>query len=156
MGQRIRLTIAGLWLGAMAFFTISVAQAAFAVLPTRRLAGDLVAPVLAHLEYVGLAASLLLILSLMMSRERRTRMWTFEFILYWVAFVATAVARFYIAARIHHIRAEWGDKLDTLAASDPVKTTFGILHGISVGLMGIDMLVAAVAIIILLMYARER
>lgn len=156
MGQRIRLTIAGLWLGAMAFFTISVAQAAFAVLPTRRMAGDLVSPVLAHLEYVGLAASLLLILSLMMSRERRTSKWTLEFILYWVAFVATAVARFYVAARIHHIRVEWGDKLDTLAASDPVRTTFGMLHGVSVGLMGIDMVVAFVAIVILLLQARDR
>lgn len=156
MGQRIRLTIAGLWLGAMAFFTTSVAQAAFAVLPTRRMAGDLVAPVLAHLEYVGLAASLLLILSLMLSRERRTRTWTIEFVLYWIAFVATSVARFYVAARIHHIRVEWGDKLETLASSDPVRSTFGMLHGISVGLMGIDMVVALVAIVLLLMQARDR
>ena len=155
MAQRIRLTLLSLWLGAMAFFTTSVAQAAFAVLPTRRMAGDLVSPVLMHLEYVGLVMSVVLLLLLLLARESRRKIWFIEFCAYLLTLIATFIARFIVAAKIHDIRASLGDKLDTLATTDPTRVLFGQLHGISVGLMGLDMLLVLVVIILLIFQARK-
>ncbi len=156
MPQRIRLTLLALWLGALAFFTTSVARAAFAVLPTRRMAGDLVAPILASLEYVGLAMSVVLIVALLLSGEGRRRRWFIELGIYLATFVATAIARFVVAAKIHDIRTNFGDKLDTLAPTDPTRVWFGQLHGISVGLMGLDLLLVLVVIVMLILQGRQR
>lgn len=155
MSQKIRLTLLSLWLGALIFFTTSVAQAAFAVLPTRRLAGDLVSPVLTHLEYVGIVMSLILLGLLLFVRENRNKTWFTEFGIYLITLIATFIARFIVAAKIHDIRAQFGDKLETLATSDPTKIWFGQLHGISVGLMGLDMILIAVVIVMLILQGRN-
>jgi hypothetical protein len=144
------------WFGALAFFTTSVAQAAFAVLPTRRMAGDLVAPILMNLEYVSLAMSVVLMVALLLARETRTKTWFIEFGIYVAAFVATALARFIVAAKIHDIRAQFGDKLDTLATTDPARVWFGQLHGISVGLMGLVMLLVLSLIMVLIWRGRHQ
>ncbi len=156
MPQRIRLALLSAWFGAMAFFTTSVAQAAFAVLPTRRMAGDLVAPILMNLEYVSLAMSVVLLVALWLAREDRTKVWFFELGMYVLAFVATALARFVVAAKIHDIRSQFGDKLDTLAATDPTRVWFGQLHGLSVGLMGLVMLLVLSVILVLIWRGRRQ
>jgi hypothetical protein len=156
MPQRIRLALLSLWFGAMAFFTTSVAQAAFAVLPTRRMAGDLVSQILMNLEYTGLAMSVVLLVALLLARESRTRIWFIELGIYVTTFIVTAIARFVIAARIHDIRTEFGDKLDALATTDPTRVWFGQLHGLSVGLMGLEMLLVLVMIVLLILQGRQR
>jgi Domain of unknown function (DUF4149) len=149
MTQRIRLALVSFWLGAMALFTTSVARAAFAVLPTRRMAGDLVSPILADLEYFGLAMSAILMALLLLSGEvKRTRYYV-ELIVYLLALIGTATARFVVAAKIHDIRANFGDKLDTLALTDPTKVLFGQLHGLSVGLTGLNIIFALVVVVVL-------
>ena len=149
MTQRIRLILVSFWLGAMVLFTTSVARAAFAVLPTRRMAGDLVSPILADLEYFGLAMSAILIALLLLSHEVKRTSYYVEFIVYLLALIGTATARFVVAAKIHDIRASFSDKLDTLALTDPTKVLFGQLHGLSVGLTGLDMILALVVIVLL-------
>ena len=151
MTQRIRLALVSVWFGAMVLFTTSVARAAFAVLPTRRMAGDLVSPILADLEYFGLAMSAILMALLLLSGEvKRTRYYV-EFIVYLLALIGTATARFVVAAKIHDIRATFGDKLDTLALTDPTKILFGQLHGLSVGLTGLNIIFALVVIVVLIL-----
>ena len=54
--QKTRLTILGLWLGAMAFFSFVVAPSAFAVLQQQQLAGALVSRTLGALEIIGIIA----------------------------------------------------------------------------------------------------
>jgi hypothetical protein len=49
MLAKIRLTLLGLWLGAMAFFSFVVAPSAFAVLPQQQMAGALVSRTLGAL-----------------------------------------------------------------------------------------------------------
>ena len=156
MPQRIRLALLSLWFGAMAFFTTSVAQAAFAVLPTRRMAGDLVSPILMNLEYMGLAMSVALLVVLLLSGESRTKSWFIELGIYVTTFLTTAIARFVVAARIHDIRTQFGDQLDTLATTDPTRVLFGQLHGISVGLMGVDMLLVLILMVVLIWRGRHQ
>ena len=57
-----RLLLLGLWLGAAVFF-IGVAQSAFAVLPTREVAGILVSRTLAILNYAGIGIAIVAILT---------------------------------------------------------------------------------------------
>lgn len=156
MTQRIRLALVSLWLGAMALFTTSVARAAFAVLPTRRMAGDLVSPILKDVEYLGLAMSAILILLLLLSREVKRTSYYVEFIIYLLALIGTATARFVVAAKIHDIRATFGDKLDTLALTDPTRVLFGQLHGLSVGLTGLNMIFALVVILLLVRQGKSQ
>src|SRR5688500_20369972 len=57
-----RLLILAIWLGAALFF-IGVAQSAFAVLPSREMAGSVVNRTLSILKYSGLAIGLILVLT---------------------------------------------------------------------------------------------
>lgn len=154
MSQRIRLAILSLWLGAMLFFSIFVAPAAFAVLPTRRMAGDVVSRTLGGLEYLGVVLGALLVVALLLSRERRRRAYFLELGLYAAMLASTLVARFVVAARLHTIRVEFGDRLDTLAATDPARVSFGALHQASVALAGFNMIAALVLIVMLVWRGR--
>src|SRR5215208_8396394 len=51
----------GGWLGAMCFFSFAVAPSAFAVLPSRHLAGQIVASTITKVEWLGLILGLLLL-----------------------------------------------------------------------------------------------
>jgi hypothetical protein len=149
MSERIRLALLGLWLGAMLFFSVFVAPAAFAVLPTRRMAGDVVSRTLGGLEYLGIALAVLLAVALLASRARRGKAYFVELGLTLAMLVSTLVARFVVAARLHEIRAQFGDRLDALAATDPVRVAFGTLHQASVALTGFNMIAAFVLIVML-------
>ena len=58
----LEVLLLGVWLGSMIFFSFVVAPRAFAILPTRYLAGQLVSSALSRLEIIGLIAGPLLIL----------------------------------------------------------------------------------------------
>jgi len=150
MSQKIRLVLLSLWLGAMSFFSAFVAPAAFAVLPTRRMAGDVVSRTLAGLEYMGIALAVLLLIVLFLSRETKRKLFYFETALTIAMLASTLIARFIVAAKLHNIRVQYGDQLDTMAATDPVRVSFGTLHQASVGLTGFNIIAALVLIIILL------
>ena len=62
---------------------------------------------------------------------------------------ACAVAQFGIAPRIEALRLAIGGPVDALDASDPRRMAFGRMHGMSVMLMGIGMVAAFVALVIL-------
>lgn len=133
-----------LWLGAAAFFSIVVARAAFAVLPTRTLAGALVGRVLPVLFLAGLAVGLaVLALELPAMRERWGRLAAAA-----VMVAACGIAQFLIAPRIERLRAAIGGPLEALAADDPARAAFGRLHAVSVGWLGLAILAALVALVL--------
>ena len=120
------------------------------------MAGDLVSPILKDVEYLGLAMSAILIVLLLLSREVKRTSYYVEFIIYLLALMGTATARFVVAAKIHDIRATFGDKLDTLALTDPTRVLFGQLHGLSVGLTGLNMIFALVVILLLVRQGKSQ
>jgi hypothetical protein len=156
MAERIRLALLALWLGAMLFFSVFVAPAAFAVLPTRRMAGDVVSRTLGGLEYLGLALAALLVVVLLASRARRGKAYFVELGLTLAMLVSTLVARFVVAARLHEIRLQFGDRLDALTATDPVRVSFSTLHQASVALTGFNMIAAFVLIVMLVWRGKAR
>ena len=130
------------WIGAALLFALVVAPAAFAVLPTRTLAGALVGRVLPVIFYAGVViGSIIVILDLVgrSSSWGRTAAGA-------VSALACAVAQLVVATRIERLRLSIGGPLDALAMDDPRRIAFGKLHAISVGWLGIAMVAAVIAL----------
>jgi hypothetical protein len=124
----IRLLILGIWLGAACFF-IAVAQSAFAVLPSPEMAGAVVNRTLSVLNYSGLAIALLLLLTSLIVRRDVSKFWIWieRFLLLIVA-AACAVGQFVIGLMMLSLRAQMGKPLEEIAADDPLRMQFDVLH----------------------------
>ena len=141
----LRSFLVALWLGAAVFFSAAVAQSAFAVLPSRELAGAVVNKTLAILNYSGIVIGLILLASSIVGTEKinRVRLWIEQGLLLFLT-AACAFGQFVIGARIHSIREQIGRPIDELAADDPLRVAFGALHGYSVMVLAFAMLAALV------------
>jgi hypothetical protein len=138
----MELILLALWIGGALLFTLVVAPAAFAVLPTRTLAGALVGRVLPVIFYAGFAVGAITVI---LDLSGRTGTWLRTGAA-GVSAVACAVAQFVVGARIDRLRTSIGGPLDALAADDPRRVAFGRLHAISVGWLALAMLAAVIAL----------
>ena len=150
-----RLLLVAVWLGAAVFFSFAVAPSAFAVLPARELAGNVVTRTLAIVNVGGLVISLLALAGAFAGRGAAgsRRAWRLEAGALAVVALTTFVGHWVINARLLALRRAMGRPIDELAASDPLRAAFNNLHGYSVGALSVGMLAAAVA---LLLVARRR
>lgn len=131
-----------LWVGAALLFTLVVAPAAFAVLPTRSLAGALVGRVLPVVFFAGLVVgTTVVVLDLVSHSSTWARTGAGG-----LAATACILAQLVVGTRIERLRESIGGPLDALAPDDPRRAAFGRLHAISVGWLGIAMLAAALAL----------
>lgn len=140
----ISVALLAAWLGAAAVFAAVVAPAAFDVLPTRTLAGALVGRVLPVLFWSGViigVACAWLGARLPMSQERMAAAT--------VLVVSCLVAQLLIAPRIERIRVAIGGPVDALDPTNPLRQSFGRLHGASVACLGIGGLAALVTLVLL-------
>jgi Domain of unknown function (DUF4149) len=132
------------WFGASLLLSASVAPTAFAVLPSRTLAGAVLGPVFPILFIGGLIAGLLAIGDGALSSTTLG---------YWrlgagvVMTIGSGIAQFIILPSIERVRASIAGAVDALAADDSRRLAFGRLHGLSVACLGIAMLGAAVVMI---------
>lgn len=148
--DRTRLAILALWLGIMAYFSLVVAPIAFAVLGDQRLAGNIVSRNLAVTEGVGIVLGLILITITLRQVASGMRAGRFDQANLSILISMTAmmvVSKFLVSARLHQIRIEYGERLASLAATDPVRTSFNSLHQVSVWLMGLTMIGAVILIV---------
>ena len=131
------------WIGGAVLFATVVAPAAFAVLPSRSVAGVMVGRVLPVVFLSGLAIAIVAAaLNLWRGRARG------RVIAVGAMAAACAVAQFVIAPRIASLRASIGGALDALPAGDARRAQFGQLHAISVGWLGLAMVAALVAVVL--------
>lgn len=142
----IQLVALSLWLGAASFFSTAVAPALFTVLPTRALAGAVVGRILPTVFYSGIAIGVLLIAVELAARRAWT--WKGREISGGVMIAACAIAQFFVAPRIDHLRSEISGPIEALPLTDPRRISFGRLHGASVVWLGIAMLAAAFALVL--------
>jgi len=145
-----RLLLVALWLGGAVFFSFAVAPSAFAVLPTRDLAGALVARTLSIVNVGGALVGLLLLATLPVGRARvrRFALWA-EAVALAVVAAAAAAGHWLIAARMRDLRAQMGAPIDTLAAADPLRVAFNDLHGYSVAALSAGMLAGVAALLLI-------
>jgi Domain of unknown function (DUF4149) len=148
MLMKIRLALLGLWLGVMAFFSFVVAPAAFAVLPSPQLAGNLVSRTLGVAEIIGIVLGIILLVSLLAGRGQDRRGTLFEFIMLALMTLSMIISHFVVSQRLHGMRTQFGD-ISALAATDPVRVAFNQLHQYSVWLMGFNILAALILVIIM-------
>ena len=138
------------WGGAAILTIAIVTPAAFAVLPTRTLAGSLVGRVLPALFISGVVVGAS-VTALALSAGSRGAA-----IAAALAAIACAVAQFVINPRIARMREDIGGPIDALPTDDARRVAFGLLHGYSIAGLGVAMIAAAVALGYLLFALRAR
>lgn len=154
MTRRWTLTASALawaaWLGAALLTVAVVAPAAFAVLPSRTMAGSLVGRVLPALLVTGMAVGVLVAALLGGGPGRRVPAITAL-----CAAAACGVSHFLVDPRIARLRGEIGVPVDALPADDARRVAFGLLHGYSVGGLGVAMLSGTLSLAFVLHLARS-
>ena len=133
------------WLGAAILVAGVVAPAAFAVLPTRSLAGALVGRVLPVVFYCGAAVGLIAAAVGRTAPSSTARQVAGAFMT-----ITCLVAQLLVAPRIERVRADAGRPIDELAAGDARRTAFGRLHAASVLLLGVAAMAGGGALVLTL------
>jgi Domain of unknown function (DUF4149) len=126
------------WLGGLIFFSFVVAPSAFAVLPTRHMAGSLVSRSLSLLHWMGIVSGLvLLVASLLYSRVTTgaAHLFAARHLLIVGMLALTCVSQFGISPRMARLRATVGE-IDRVPLNDPARVQFNALHVWSTRLEG--------------------
>ena len=136
----------GLWLGAMCFFSFAVAPSAFAVLPSRHLAGVIVGSTLTKLEWLGLVFGVLLLVIHFFKKHRKGKAIDLSFAFLLLMLAATAALRFWVSPTMNALRLSMGGAIDDNLPTDPMRVQFNNLHQYSVMLMGFTILAGVAAL----------
>ena len=144
------------WFGAALFFGAVVAPAVFGVLRSfglpnaNEIAGSIITRSLAVVNIAGFVIALLLLATLILRRSAAGRIsFIVECICLGVIVLATGVGHWLIAARMRALRAAMVLPIDQIAADDPRRVAFNNLHGYSVNALGLAMIAAVVAMILM-------
>lgn len=150
LARTLYLALLGGWLGAMTFFSFLVAPTAFAVLPERHLAGNLVAGLLNRLHLIGYVVGPILIALALSTRSGRpaTKGWLFRVVLPGMMTASSIVSRELIGPRLLALRHTMGTIIDQVPPTDPLRIAFNQLHRFSVGLMLFSILAGVIALAI--------
>jgi Domain of unknown function (DUF4149) len=137
----LQTALVGGWLGAALIVGFVVAPHAFAAFPTRVQAGDFVGGILRVVDGVAIAAGLFAAGGSVMRPGRFGRLrvgsgW---------ALAIVGVASLGMDEKLAQIRASLGP-IDALAADDPGRRHFGMLHGISMLILLVGMLSAGASL----------
>jgi uncharacterized membrane protein len=126
------------WLGGLIFFAFVVAPAAFAVLPTHHLAGNVVNRALSALHWMGVLSGLVfLAVSLVYGRvgTGSAQPLAARHVLVCLMILLTLVSQFAISGRLAALRSQMG-VIDDVGPSDVRRMEFNRLHQWSVRLEG--------------------
>lgn len=145
------IAVLAAWAGAALLVAASVAPAAFAVLPTRAMAGNVVGKVLPVIFLAGMAAGLLAAALAAGGPGGRLRAG-----LALLVTGACGVAQFVIGPKLARLREQLGGNIEALPVDDLQRVAFGKLHGFSVLWMGVAVLAALVVLGLCLQALRAR
>jgi hypothetical protein len=152
----LRLLLIGTWLGAALFFSFGVAPTAFSVLRSasvtnaNELAGSIVTRTLSFVNVSGFAIALVLLATAFSFSRGLSRAPLFaELVSLVMLAAATSVGHWIINSRMLALRLSMGRPIDEVAKNDPIRSAFDQLHGHSVSALGLGMLVALVALLLI-------
>ena len=159
----VRLLLIALWLGSAVFFSATVAPSAFAVLRARGVAnaneaaGSIVTRTLAVVNTGGFIIALFVLLTAFLFRQelKRSRFLA-EVVSLAIMGLATGVGQWVIAARMLGLRAAMGRPIDDVAADDPLRASFNALHGYSVTTLGVAIIAAALALLLIARRGKQK
>jgi len=135
------------WLGGLIFFAFVVAPAAFSVLPTRHLAGNVVARSINGLHWMGIVAGVVYLLGSFLYARITTgtsHLLAARNVIIILMLVLTLISQFGIIPRMDALRASIGE-IDSVPPDNPVRMQFDALHVWSTRLEGGVLLLGLVA-----------
>ena len=151
-----RLILLACWFGAALFFGAVVAPAAFGVLRSfglpnaSEIAGGIVTRSLSVVNVAGFIIALLLLASLLWLRRSSSGVsLVLERLSLGLIALATCVGLWFIAARMRALRVAMELPIDQIAADDSRRIAFNALHGYSVNALGVAMIAALVAMVLM-------
>ena len=151
-----RIILLACWFGAALFFGAVVAPAAFGVLRSfglanaNEIAGGIVTRSLSVINIAGFLIALLLLVTLILRRHASGRVsFIIECVCVGLIALSTAVGHWVIAARMRALRAAMVLPIDQIAADDARRIAFNNLHGYSVNALGLGMIAALVALVLM-------
>jgi uncharacterized membrane protein len=136
-----------LWLGGLIFFAFVVAPAAFSVLPTRHLAGNVVGRSLQGLHAMGIAAGIVYLLaSVVYARLSSGALHFFAArnVIIVLMILLTLISQFGLIPRMDSLRASIGE-IDSVPPNNPARMQFDALHVWSTRIEGGVLLLGFVA-----------
>jgi len=119
-----------LWIGGLIFFAFVVAPAAFSVLPTTHLAGNVVARTLTRLHWIGIIAGIVYLITSMLHSyytNGTAHVFAFRHILLCVMLALTLISQFGIIPRMDTLRASLGE-VSAAPLDNPQRVEFDALH----------------------------
>ena len=117
------------WLGGIIFFVV-LAPTLFSVLPTRHLAGSVVAPMLAKLHWMGIVSGITFLISSMIYWRSTTGVaqpLAMRHLLIYFMLALTLISQFGISPKMAALRASMGG-IDSVAITNPARLQFNTLH----------------------------
>lgn len=126
------------WIGGIIFFAFVEAPTLFRVLPSTRMAGDVVSASLTKLHWMGLISGVVFLicsLALYWMKQARLKPLAAGHVLVVLMLGLTAISQFGITPRMQQLRAEM-QAANNLAWNDPQKLEFDTLHAWSTRLEG--------------------
>jgi uncharacterized membrane protein len=126
------------WLGGLIFFSFVVAPAAFAIAPTRQVAGAIVGRCLAALHFIGLISGIVFAGTSMTYSAitvGRAEALAPRHLAVYLMLVLTVASQFGISPRMHQLRAEMVE-IDRIPQEDSRRVEFNRLHVWSTRLEG--------------------
>jgi len=117
------------WLGGVIFFAV-LAPTLFSVLPTRHLAGSVVAPLLTKLHWMGIVSGIIFLISSMIHSRSTVGVaqpFALRHLLIYAMLVLTIISQFGISRKMAALRAAIGD-IDSVAITDTARIQFNALH----------------------------
>ncbi len=145
----LQLLALGVWLGGMAVFSFLVAPAAFAVLPSRHLAGDLVSASLARLYMLSVLSAAVFVGALLVEQLHSGAALRALAVPAMLLAVALAIGTYNhygltppMAGLRSEMKATFGS-VDETPANHPLRTRFNRIHGTSMALLSGELLLLA-------------
>jgi hypothetical protein len=135
------------WLGGLIFFAFVVAPAAFSVLPTRHLAGNVVTRSINGLHWIGIIAAIVYLLCSIIYARISTgtaHVFAVRNVILILMLVLTLISQFGIVPRMDGLRASVGE-IDAVPPDNPIRMQFDALHVWSTRVEGGVLLLGLVA-----------
>jgi len=136
------------WIGGLIFFAFVVAPAAFAVLPSRHLAGNIVGRSLGILHWMGIFSGLVFLASSLIYNQltRGTaHIFTARHVIIVLMLALTLISQFGIIPRMDTLRASVGE-IDSVPPDNSARVQFDALHIWSTRVEGGVLLLGLVAV----------
>jgi uncharacterized membrane protein len=118
------------WLGGLIFFAFAVAPAAFAVLPTRHPAGNVVGRTLGILHWMGIVSGLIFLASSLLFAQLtrgNPQALAARNIIIVLMLALTLISQFGIIPRMDTLRTSLGE-IESVPADNPARMQFDFLH----------------------------